>query len=142
MTRSKGFYWAGRALAQAGKQAEAQRYFEAAAQYANQFYGLLRSNGWAAPSPRCRSRPRAATDAQRREFPRAPSRRPCAKWRAMPIGRPPSASSAKSQSGQKRGRFRAGGRFARQLGRRDLAVIAGQAAENAGYDNFRDLAFR
>jgi soluble lytic murein transglycosylase len=32
--------------------------------------------------------------------------------------------------------------LARQLGRRDLAVIAGQAAENAGYDNFHDLAFR
>jgi soluble lytic murein transglycosylase len=31
--------------------------------------------------------------------------------------------------------------LARQLGRRDLAVIAGQAAENAGYDNFHDLAY-
>jgi soluble lytic murein transglycosylase len=27
------------------------------------------------------------------------------------------------------------------LGRRDLAVIVGQAAENAGFNNFRDLAF-
>ncbi|HZV11408.1 MAG TPA: lytic transglycosylase domain-containing protein, partial [Novosphingobium sp.] len=33
------------------------------------------------------------------------------------------------------------GDYARTLGRRDLAVVAGQAAENAGYQNFRSLCF-
>jgi soluble lytic murein transglycosylase len=49
--------------------------------------------------------------------------------------------SRNRQSGQDRGRFRAAADLARSLGRRDLAVIVGQAAENAGFNNFRDLAF-
>ena len=36
-TRSKGFYWSGRALAQAGRTAEAQAEFAQAARYADQF---------------------------------------------------------------------------------------------------------
>lgn len=40
-TRAKGFYWAGRAWAQAGQQARARSFFEQAAQGADQFYGLL-----------------------------------------------------------------------------------------------------
>ncbi len=40
-TRSKGFYWAGNASARAGNQAEANRYFEMAAQYPEYFYGQL-----------------------------------------------------------------------------------------------------
>jgi soluble lytic murein transglycosylase len=40
-TRSKGFYWAGLASARAGRQADAQRYFEMAAQYPEYFYGQL-----------------------------------------------------------------------------------------------------
>jgi soluble lytic murein transglycosylase len=40
-TRSKGFYWAGRAAAQAGDSVNANRYFEQAAQYQDRFYGLM-----------------------------------------------------------------------------------------------------
>ena len=40
-TRSKGFYWAGNASARAGNAAEANRYFEMAAEYPEYYYGLL-----------------------------------------------------------------------------------------------------
>ncbi|WP_375290427.1 lytic transglycosylase domain-containing protein [Qipengyuania sp.] len=40
-TRSKGFYWAGRAAARGGDRAEANRYYALAAQYADRFYGQL-----------------------------------------------------------------------------------------------------
>ncbi|OYY90303.1 MAG: lytic transglycosylase [Sphingomonas sp. 28-66-16] len=40
-TRSKGYYWAGRAALVAGRQAEATAWFEKAAGYRDQFYGQL-----------------------------------------------------------------------------------------------------
>jgi soluble lytic murein transglycosylase len=40
-TRSKGFYWAGFAAQRAGDMAEADRYYEMAAQYPDMFYGQL-----------------------------------------------------------------------------------------------------
>ena len=41
LTRSKGFYWAGRAAKQAGLREDATRYFEMAAQYPHYYYGQL-----------------------------------------------------------------------------------------------------
>ena len=40
-TRSKGFYWAGRAASRGGDRAEAQRYYNLAGQYPDRFYGQL-----------------------------------------------------------------------------------------------------
>ena len=40
-TRSKGFFWAANAMANAGDTATAQRYYELAAQYGDRYYGLL-----------------------------------------------------------------------------------------------------
>lgn len=40
-TRSKGFYWAGRAAAEAGDMAGANRYWEMAAVHPDRFYGML-----------------------------------------------------------------------------------------------------
>jgi soluble lytic murein transglycosylase len=50
-TRSKGFYWAGLASARAGRQADAQRYFEMAAQYPEYFYGQLALERLGRPLP-------------------------------------------------------------------------------------------
>ncbi|KWV93498.1 lytic transglycosylase [Erythrobacter sp. YT30] len=41
LTRSKGFYWAGRAARQAGMQDQATQYFEMAAAYPHYYYGQL-----------------------------------------------------------------------------------------------------
>jgi soluble lytic murein transglycosylase len=41
LTKSKGYFWAGRAARQAGLQADATRYFEKAAEYPHYYYGQL-----------------------------------------------------------------------------------------------------
>lgn len=41
LTKSKGYFWAGRAARQAGLQADAARYFEKAAQFPHYYYGQL-----------------------------------------------------------------------------------------------------
>jgi soluble lytic murein transglycosylase len=41
LTKAKGYYWAGRAARQAGNEADARRYFEAAAAYPHYYYGQL-----------------------------------------------------------------------------------------------------
>ncbi|MFU7528187.1 lytic transglycosylase domain-containing protein [Qipengyuania sp. ASV99] len=51
LTRSKGFYWAGRAARQAGLHADATRYFEMAAQYPHYYYGQLSISALNRPMP-------------------------------------------------------------------------------------------
>lgn len=41
LTKAKGFYWAGRAMRQAGNEAAARAYFETAAAYPHHYYGQL-----------------------------------------------------------------------------------------------------
>lgn len=50
-TRSKGFYWAGLAMARGGNAAEANRYFEMAAKYPEYFYGQLALERLGRPLP-------------------------------------------------------------------------------------------
>lgn len=51
LTRSKGFYWAGRAAARAGDRAEAQRYWTMAADYPDYYYGQLALSELGRPLP-------------------------------------------------------------------------------------------
>lgn len=51
LTRAKGFYWAGRASRQAGNANDATRYYEMAAQYADQYYGQLALSALNRPVP-------------------------------------------------------------------------------------------
>ncbi|MXO48339.1 transglycosylase SLT domain-containing protein [Erythrobacter vulgaris] len=51
LTRSKGFYWAGRAAARAGDRAEAQRYWTMAADYPDYYYGQLALSELGKPLP-------------------------------------------------------------------------------------------
>lgn len=50
-TRSKGFFWAGRALSRAGDRAGANRYYEMAAAYPERFYGQLALKELGRPLP-------------------------------------------------------------------------------------------
>src|SRR5688500_4216582 len=50
-TGSKGFFWAGHAASLGGNPAEAQRYYEMAAQYPEYFYGLLALERLGRPVP-------------------------------------------------------------------------------------------
>ncbi|MEE4538637.1 MAG: lytic transglycosylase domain-containing protein [Erythrobacter sp.] len=51
LTRSKGFYWAGRAARQAGLSGEAERYFEMAAEFPHYYYGQLAIEALRRPMP-------------------------------------------------------------------------------------------
>ncbi len=66
LTRSKGFYWAGRAARRAGLEADAQRYFEMGAQYPHYYYGQLSISALGRPMPTFGEIPQLAIDANTR----------------------------------------------------------------------------
>lgn len=142
-TRSKGFYWAGKAAARAGNQAEARRYFEMAAQYADQFYGLLALERLGRPVPTF------ATDSTAQVSPDERSRfyaQPLtlavrevargADWRTTIRFFKEVAEQQQSE-----GQHMMVAQLARDLGRRDLGVIVGQAAAARGFLDFQHIAF-
>lgn len=69
-TRSKGYYWAGRAAMLAGDAGNANSYFNLAASYADQFYGQLALErlGRPVPPPAAAERPVAISAAERAAF--------------------------------------------------------------------------
>lgn len=60
-TQAKGYYWAGRAALAAGDTAGANRHFEAAGKYYDQFYGQLSLERLGRPQPRPASAPPQVT---------------------------------------------------------------------------------
>jgi soluble lytic murein transglycosylase len=142
-TRSKGFYWAGRAAAVAGDQAEAMRYFEMAAAYPDHYYGQLATERLGREIPPFAAAPRVQVSAVER-----------GRFNASSLVQ---ATQAISRSGdwptQRRffGAVAAAAKtpeehvlateLARQIGRRDLAVIVGQAARAKGVDDLQSVAF-
>ena len=142
-TRSKGFYWAGRAAAQAGDTDGAKRYFELAAEYHDHFYGMLALERLGRTLPAFES---IATG--------TPSKEERAAFNAKPITR----AVREVANGY---RWRTTVRFfreiaeqaetetdhvlvadlAREIGRRDLAVILGQSAHTDGFGNFHGTSF-
>lgn len=142
-TRSKGFYWAGKAAARAGQQAEARRYFEAAAQYADQFYGLLALERLGRPVPRFASDSSAQASAtERSRFfaqPLTQAVREVARngdWRTTVRFFKEVAEQQQTEA-----QHMMVAQLARDLGRRDLGVIVGQAAAARGYLDFQHIAF-
>ena len=142
-TRSKGFYWAGLASAQAGRGPDAQRYFAMAAQYADQFYGLLALERLGKPVPRFAVDSTAQpTPDERARFQNAPITQAVrevarnADWRTTVRFFKEIAEQQQSE-----GQHMLVADLARSLGRRDLGVIVGQAAGARGYLDFQHIAF-
>jgi soluble lytic murein transglycosylase len=142
-TRAKGFYWAGRAMAQSGNAAEATRYFEMAAIYPDQFYGLLALERLGRPLPALQSAPsvvpseaeRAAFNAKAltkavREVARESD------WKTGVTFFKEIAEQAESEADHVMVAD-----LARELGRRDLGVILGQAAHADGHGIYRKSSF-
>lgn len=142
-TRSKGFYWAGRAMLRGGAQAEAARYFEMAAQYPDQFYGMLAMEQLGRPLPAFDRKPGVVPTAEER-----------AAFMAMPITQAVRevARGADWQTGVRFFREIAEqaqseadhvlvADYARQLGRRDLGVILGQAAHTDDHGVYHQISF-
>ena len=143
MTRAKGYYWAGRALESVGQTNGAQEYYRWAAQFPDQFYGLLALEKLGQPIPQLHDGRRAQPSrAQANEFAQRPITQAVrevardAEWQTTIRFFREIANQARTEVD-----FTLAADLARTLGRRDLAVIVGQAAENAGFNNFRDSAF-
>lgn len=142
-TRSKGFYWAGLAYAQAGRTADANRYFEMAAQYADQFYGLLALERLGRPVPRFANDSKARPTAQEQTaFAAAPITQAvrevarASEWRTAVRFFKELAEQQVTES-----QHMLVADLARNLGRRDLGVIVGQAAAARGFLDFQHVAF-
>lgn len=142
-TRSKGFYWAGLAAAQGGQAADAQRYFEMAAAYGDQFYGLLALERLGRPVPRFA----AEADVQ-------PTPEEHARFNASLLTQAVREAARDadwrttirffrqiSDEQQTKSQHVLVADLARELGRRDLGVIIGQAAAARGYLDFQHIAF-
>lgn len=142
-TRTKGFYWAGRAAAQAGDRTEATRQFELAARYPDTFYGQLSLERLGRPLPDMNTGPTGSpTPAERAEFAAKPlvqAVRHLARghdWRTTIRFFREISEQAESE-----GEHLLVAELAQQIGRRDLAVILGQAAHNDGFGNFHTISF-
>ena len=142
-TRSKGFYWAGRASAQAGDGAGATRYFQLAAAYPDQYYGMLALERLGLPLPPFTGKPTLVPTASDR-----------ANFNARPITQAVREVARESDWPTAVRFFREisdqaeseadhvmVADLARELGRRDLGVILGQSAQGDGLGNFQRIAF-
>ncbi|WP_373488832.1 lytic transglycosylase domain-containing protein, partial [Blastomonas sp.] len=142
-TRSKGYYWAGRAAAQAGDSANASRYFEMAAIYPDHFYGQLALERLGREMPRFAEAPKAVVSAVDR-----------GRFNASSLVQATQMVSRSSDWPTQRRFFGAVAataetpeehvlvaELAQQIGRRDLAVIVGQSARAKGVDDLQSIAF-
>lgn len=66
LTKSKGYFWAGRAARQAGLEADAVRYFERAAEYPHYYYGQLALDALGRPMPEFAQLPTVEMDTNAR----------------------------------------------------------------------------
>jgi len=141
-TRSKGFYWAGRALAQAGDSG-ASRYFEQAAAYPDQFYGQLALERLGRPVPAFATTPSVKPSAAERQAflsrPLASAVREVARDADWPTSVRFFREIADQATTPAEHQIVAD--MARDLGRRDLGVIVGQAAGASGLSDFQHVAF-
>jgi soluble lytic murein transglycosylase len=142
-TRAKGFYWAGRAMSQAGDSGAARRYFELAAATPDNFHGLLALERLGRPVPRFNDSPVAnVTPQQRAAFnaqPLTAAVREVAhdyQWRTSIRFFRQIADNADTEADHK-----LVADLAREIGRRDLGVILGQSAHSDGHMNFHAIAF-
>ena len=142
-TRSKGFYWAGRALSRGGDASGAQRYYGMAADYPDRFYGQLALKELGRPQPSfatgTAARPSPAQHAAFdnstlvravREVARdAPWRTGVQFYREL---------AEQAETPEQHAMVSA---LARQIGRRDLAVILADSAGTNGLGQYVALGY-
>ncbi len=142
-TRSKGYYWAGRAMALAGNPAEAKRYFELAAAHPEQFYGMLSLERLGRSLPAFNQQPGAVpTPAERAAFNARPltmAVREVARETDWPTG--VRFFREISEQAITEADHVLVADLARELGRRDLAVILAQAAHTDGFGEFHKTGY-
>lgn len=142
-TRSKGFYWAGRAMTRAGNMAEANRYFELAAIYPEQFYGQLALERLGRPlSGFDKAASVVPTRSEREAFmakPLTAAVREVAREADWPVAVRFFREIA--DQAQTEGDHALVAELARQIGRRDLGVILGNASHVDGFGVFHKISY-
>lgn len=144
LTRSKGFFWAGRAAAKAGDRAEAERYWTMAAAYPDYYYGQLALSELGRPMPEFPKIDSAGIDAETRSaFNREPltlALRDLAQnrrdWRTERAFFEAIAEEAKTPT-----EMALVGELARETGLDEMAVVAGMVAGETGVIGFERLGF-
>ena len=142
-TRSKGFFWAGHAAAQAGDAAEAARYYEMAAQYPDRFYGQLALQRLGRPLPSFAAAPQGEpTPEERARFEAAPLTAAVAEVaRGAPWSTGIRFYRAIADQAETVGEHLLVAELARRIGRRDLAVNLADAAMAHGYAGFTQIGY-
>lgn len=137
-TRSKGFYWAGYAASQSGDAEAAQRYYTMAAEYRGQYYGLMALEAlgrnhvdlWSQPVGRVTPTPQQRAEFMARPLTAAVEEAARGRdWRTARYYFTHIADQAQSPE-----ELALVADYARQLGRRDFAVVIGDAAAEKGFD--------
>ncbi len=142
-TRSKGFYWAGRAMARAGNLAAANRYFAQAAAYPDQFYGMLSAERLGLAVPRFDNRPTVIPARAERDTFNARQLTNAVREVARESDWPTAVRFFREVSDQAvtETDHILVADLAREIGRRDLGVILGQSAHTDGFGNFQHISF-
>ena len=142
LTRSKGFYWAGRAAARAGDTEGAQRYWAMAADYPDWYYGQLALSELGQPMPGFATVP-AADSAQRAAFEADPltgALRAIARnrrdWRTERAFFEAIADKADTPE-----QMALVGQLARDTGLNEMAVVAGLVAGEHGLEGFERIGY-
>ena len=135
-TRTKGFYWAGRAALAAGDRAAANAHFADAAQHYDQFYGQLALERLNRPQPKPTPNPtiRVSADEQRafeddRLVRAARALGEIGAWREQSLFLRALAQKASSPADHV-----LAGKLASQIGRPDLGVMIGRSAQANSLD--------
>ena len=142
LTRSKGFYWAGRAAARAGDRAEAERYWQMAADFPDWYYGQLALSELRQPMPNFAQvpQPDAAERAAFEADPLTGALRAIARnrrdWRTERAFFEAIADKASTP-----GEMALVGQLARETGLEEMAVVAGLVAGEHGLKGFERLGY-
>ena len=142
LTRSKGFYWAGRAAARAGDRAEAERYWQMAADFPDWYYGQLALSELRQPMPNFAQvpQPDAAERAAFEADPLTGALRAIARnrrdWRTERAFFEAIADKADTP-----GEMALVGQLARETGLEEMAVVAGLVAGEHGLKGFERLGY-
>ncbi len=135
-TRTKGFYWAGRAALAAGDRASANAHFADAAQHYDQFYGQLALERLNRPQPKPTPNPTVqVSNDERREFEddrlvrAARALGEIGAWREQSLFLRALAQKATSPADHV-----LAGKLSSQIGRPDLGVMIGRSAQANSLD--------
>ncbi|WP_228243647.1 lytic transglycosylase domain-containing protein [Porphyrobacter sp. GA68] len=142
-TRSKGFYWAGRAASRAGQRDQARQYYELAATYPDRFYGMLAlrelGQGLPALSQSATGQPTAQQRAIFRDKPLTKAVAEVARDAPWSTGiQFYRAIAAQAETVEDHLLV---AELAREIGRRDLAVILADSAASKGLEQFTAQGF-